>query len=413
MSLAARGALGALSVIALLVAGACSRVVETKDIAPVPALGYAKSCHSTLGSYFLPRALLQIKVEAGDKIVSDGLVATPIMVADREQTFCLDYLSLPTSEDIVTAKRDANGLLSVITSEVIDKTPEIARTLTAIGANIALQTGRGAQLTEARPGDSVELEFDPFTWRELALANKALRRFGFCLYVEDYSFPKPRRSAARLDAVAQRWCERPWHYRRPEVSLARLPVPSEVMKTGVLYRPNATHKIVILRKADPGRRGARHWKLFQTKRVQVPNVSPVLSLGVDRAAFTSRKTTLKFNGGVLTDVQIEKGSELVGFVSIPLAVAKAVVDVPAQIVKLRIADTQNAGALLTAQSQLLDAIARHEEVLAGGGGGRSTVGGGRRRALIRNTSYSTGLLIGGCRDAGGGPACDNLPNVRR
>ncbi|MCF8475764.1 MAG: hypothetical protein K9G60_01950 [Pseudolabrys sp.] len=389
--------------VALLALGACARVVETKDL-KVQALGYSPTCHSTLGAYHLPRALLRLKVTADAKITSTGLEATTTMVADRAQTFCLDFLSLPTTKDIVTAQRDVSGLLSAITSEVEDRSPVIAASLTAIGENIVLQ-GRRSLGETAQSGDSVNLEFDPFIWRELDLANKALHRFGFCLYVEGYSFPTKHRSSGNLAEAAQRWCERPYRYEWPGSEYAELPVAPDVMQTGVLYRPNATHKVVIMRKSDPGRRGAGGWKLFQTKRVEMPNVSPVLSIGVDRATFASRKTTLKFNRGVLTDVAIDKTSELAGFVSIPLGVAKAIVDVPAQIIQLRIADTGNEIALLNAQSQLIDAIASRDKEIAGG---ERSAGGGRRAALATNTSYRTGLLIGGCRDAGGGDACNAL-----
>lgn len=395
----------ALALALSLSAAACTRVVETGGLA-VPATGYAPTCRSTLGAYYLPRALLKLNVTAGPTTISTaGLNASTTMVADRAQAFCLDYLAQPNSEDVVTARRDEHGLLSVVTSSVTDKTPDIAKSVAAIAENIAIQNGRDAAAGE--PVDTLDLEFDPFVWRELDLANKALRRFGFCVYVEGHSFAASNgASPAQAVSEAERWCEKPWPYHPRSDELARLPVPPETMRTGILYRPNAARKIVVMRKTDPGRRGARHWTLYQTRRVEMPNASPVLVIGVDRAAFANRKTTLKFNGGVLTDVTVDKKSELAGFVSIPLVVAQAIVDVPTQIVQVRIADTDNQIALLNAQSQLLDAIANYKK--NGPEGARSARLGDGRSAVASNPDYRSGLMIQGCRDAGGRDECDKL-----
>lgn len=385
--------------LAALLATACTRVIETAPLtapAEVNALGFAPTCQSALGAYYLPRALIRIKAAASANVTSlpsGGLEADTKFVADREQTLCLDYLALPTSQDVVTVQREPNGLLSSVYSNVEDRTPQIVNSLVAIGTNIALERGRTGLFDTAQPNETLDVEFDPFVWGELMVANDALRRFGFCVYVEGHTFPAHGRSAADLLAAGQRWCTAPYAgpHRPTRDEFATLPVPIEVMKTGILYRPNVPHKIVIMRKADPG--GSGKWMLYQTKRVDVPNVSPVLSIGVERAMFTTRKTTLTFNKGVLTDVTIDKGSELVGFVSIPLAVAKAMVDVPGQIVKLRITDTNNQIALLDAQSKLIQSIASYKNVV-----GVNPAIGVRSTALpeVRNAQ-----IIGACMDAGG------------
>jgi len=192
-----------------------------------------------------------------------------------------------------------------------------------------------------------------------------MRRFGFCLYVEGYSFPAAGLDAQRMTMAAQRWCD--WNglppYEDPAERFSALPVPLETMRAGVLYRPNMTHKIVILYKKDPN--GPGPWTLYQTKRLDMPNVSPVLSIGVERATFTERQTTLNFNLGVLTDVAVNKKSELVGFVSIPLTVAQAIVSLPQQLVTLRITDVNNQTALLNAQNSLLQAVALYQSTVAG------------------------------------------------
>src|SRR5262249_33614448 len=168
--------------------------------------------------------------------------------------------------------------------------------------------------------------------------------------------PDPR----AIRAAAEQWCETaaPQPYEHPAQYLSALPVPPEIMSTGLLYRPRIAHKVVLMSKGDPG--GRDRWVPYLTKRVEMPNISPVLSFGIQRALFTNRVTTVYFDQGVLTDVSVNKGSELLGFVSIPLVVAKAVVAVPAQIIQFRILDTQNQTALLNAQGQLIQAVTDYQ-----------------------------------------------------
>ncbi|HEY1544323.1 MAG TPA: hypothetical protein VGG01_18130 [Xanthobacteraceae bacterium] len=381
---------------------ACTQVLETQTFIPAPD-GPVSVCQSTLGAYYLPRGLLRLNViaSAADKattITSGGLDATINMVADRAQAFCLDYLSLPTAQDIITVQRGSNGLLQSITSDVTDETPAIVQTLAATSENLAIAAARSGELTAASAGESIDVEFDPFVWAELIEVKRALRRFGFCIYVEGYSFPTRGLGPAEALKAGREWCSRA---RVPEpvdpsMFFSTLPVPPEAMGHGVLYRPNAVHKVVILRKPDPF--GPGPWTLYQVKRVELPNVSPILSIGVERALFARRKTAINFQNGILTDVSIDKGSELVGFVSIPLSVAKAIVDVPGQILTIRYNDTNNQIALLNAQSQLLQTIQTSPNAPAASD---LEFKSGAISDATRSGALRDGQFIGACTNAGG------------
>jgi hypothetical protein len=384
-----------------LIASACTEVVGTIPV-DVAAYGPEPVCRSTLGAYYLPRALIHFTASKDDTAgtVTGALSSPPLnMVPDRTQPLCLDYLSLSTAQDVVTVQRDpSTGLLASISSDVTDRTPQIINSLVATAENLTIAAARQASLTT---GDTLDIEFDPFVPPELAAAKVALRRFGFCLYVEGHSFPAVAGDAQQMLARAHQWCDAPGlpPYPDPAERFSALPVPPETMHAGVLYRPNMTHKIVILYKKDPN--GPGPWTLYQTKRLDMPNVSPVLSIGVERAMFTERQTTLNFNEGVLTDVAVNKKSELVGFVSIPLAVAQAIVSIPQQIVTLRISDINNQTALLNAQNSLLQAVATYQSTIASN---PLSAAGTPQSARLRG-----GQLIGGCLDAHGPPeVCANL-----
>ena len=59
----------------------------------------------------------------------------------------------------------------------------------------------------------------------------------------------------------------------------------------------------------------------------------------ERSAFVKRTTRLDFDAGVLKDITIEKPSELVEFMEIPLVLTQALVKIPAEVIKVRLAST--------------------------------------------------------------------------
>jgi hypothetical protein len=374
----------------------CQHVVETVAVSPAP-LGFAPTCHSALGAYYLPRRLLSLHATAGaTDIALTGLELPPLMIADRRQPFCLDHLSQVNSRDIIAVDRDERGLLTAVSSDVEDRTPDIAKKLIATGENLAIASLRSAALQAAADKDELHIEFDPFNWEELTLAKKALRRFGYCVYLEGESFEAHSNDARSLLEAGSNWCsrERVSPSRHVQDRFSALPVPPDAAVTGILYRPNISYKVVVLRRSDPER---GPWKIYQTKRIDMPNIAPVMAVGVERAMFAKRETALKFEQGVLTDVAVKKGSELEGFVEIPLAVAHAIVDVPAQIVQVRIADNTNQAVLLNAQLQLMDTLSKLPNGVPVDRSARlrSARAGGANTMEARNGSF-----LGACTDAG-------------
>jgi hypothetical protein len=401
--------------LALLTLGTMSgcAVVETDAISPKALAYHMPSCRSAFGAYYLPRRILSLHATAGANQISlQGLDLPPLMAADKRQPFCLDHLALPTSRDIVTVERDsATGLLLSISSDVEDRTPEIAKKLIATGENLAIAAARSGALQTVSEKDELHVDFDPFDWQELMMAKLALKRFGFCVYIEGEMFDSAPDAKSMFNA-AGKWCSQDYvpqttrWYTRSKTP----PVPDDASVAGVLYRPNVPYKVVILRQSDPGR---GPWTIYQTKRIEMPNVSPVMVVGVERAMFTKRETTLRFEQGVLTDVAVKKGSELEGFVEIPLAVAHAIVDVPAQIVQIRIADTTNQTVLLNAQMQLMDTISKLPEGVPIDRSAR--LRNGRIGARGGANDLRAGRILGSCMDAGSTPeACRSvLRDARR
>ena len=347
---------------------ACTTVFETGNLNETEGV----ACRSSAGAYYMPRVLVRIALkratEPGRGFQLDKETPKFPTVADRRhQPYCLDYLASPTSKDVIAVERGTNGLLQKVYSNVKDRSTQIALTLIQTGALFA-KAGLRSGVLGAGPQETVDFTFDPFDPQELSEINRAMRRFGFCAYIENHSFEDGAINP-------QAWCSDPNQERyvnQYNMMLATTPIRPEAMSTGILYRPNATHKLVIRRKSDPT--GREPWALFMTKHMEWPNVSPIFSIGVYRALFTTRLTELKFENGVLTNVSIDKGSELESFSQIPLAVATAIVQLPTEIIQLRINDTKDQTSLASAEMALITTLADLNKTTMNNPGAVATMG---------------------------------------
>jgi hypothetical protein len=350
----ARRIQAAAAVMAMSVLGGCQQILVT-----VPLLDDAgQTCKSAAGAYFLPKKVIAFTITqpAGNPAYSLNFVGTS-PVADRMRAFCLDYLGSPLAEDTVHVNRE-NGLLTLISSVADDKTKDIAEKLIEVGVIAA--TGNpnfGFRSTKIKSGTDfilADYKFDPFDRQQLAEVNAALApTYGYCVIVEDHTIDPDHYQA---------YCNNPRGtlrpasgrapvYKAPPVVAELPPLEPDAGTTGILYRPNLTHQLITMRRRDPQSRNP--WEVFRTTQLEMPNVAPVFSVGVERSMFVKRTTRLEFDAGVLRDITIEKPSELVEFMEIPLVLAQAIVKIPAEVVKLRLASTSNQKLLIDAQRDLL------------------------------------------------------------
>jgi hypothetical protein len=332
--------------LASLLAGC--KIVDTQPI----RMANGQLCQTALGAYFLPKSNIKITITQGDAALPPKFTLNdPTPTADRNQIYCLDYLGSPLAEDTVNVIREDLGTLARITSIADDKSKAIALKALQIGL-IAATGNPDVELRDADFGTLgteqllISHDFDPFDRPKLAEINTVLGSvYGYCLTVDGHTLPS---------AHTQSYCSAPRNYeiKRQTSSpdepsaLANL----EEANRGILYRPNQTFQLLVFRR-PPKSYGV--WKLYQTKQVEMPNIAPIFSIGVDRTMFVKRTTTLEFENGVLKNIFIEKPSEALEFVEIPLRVVQALVKVPAEIVKVRIAATNNQKQIIEAQQGLI------------------------------------------------------------
>lgn|GEM_PF-2050801 len=395
----------ALPTVTALVLGGCAMVGSAPTFVEEP--GVTVGCHSTLGSYSLPKAVLRIQITKKKTDPFHVLQSIDVArVPDNQHTFCLDYLRSPTSSDqirvlknkikaeqttpaatiefktiaelrtaqkrvVKSVSQETTPFLQLIASKAVDHTAGIIRRF--IRAAFILLTNKG-DFTSARSafgskfgtGDDLpivvaDFQIDPFDYREMARLNDAVRRYGFCFALEDYTFERSVYSAdgycrSPLKAAS----ERP-PFTAEVVQAMHYVVPKPV--DGVYYRPRAAYRLSVYIKEDPNGRGV--WRLGQLKNFQMENMMPILSVGVSRTIFATRRTGLVFDDGTLTNVCISKGSELEAAIEIPLDVVYGLIALPSETIRAAINDAATAKDLLVAQSRLVDAQNRYINFLNG------------------------------------------------
>lgn len=96
------------------------------------------------------------------------------------------------------------------------------------------------------------------------------------------------------------------------------------------------------------------------KTIYLPNEAPVITLDVTRPAWADQVTTLVFEKGVLTQAILNRPSETLAFLKIPVDLVKAIVGLPMDLIKFRVDNITQGNQLLQAQ---IDEIKLKQQLL--------------------------------------------------
>ncbi|WP_217578410.1 hypothetical protein [Mesorhizobium sp. GbtcB19] len=343
-----------------MLVSACSQsMLETGSVEGPAGLATASppgACHVNAGAYFLPKRLVHVEIGGSPANYGLKLIANTELVSDTTDTFCLDFLLSAFSNDRVGIQRSENGLLARIYTFADDRSKPIANAIIqATGDLIAASKaqeladlGRSAQLQLSDTALYATLDYDPFDRREAEAVNKALRPFGYCVYMDD-----------RDDPYVEGWS--PQLCRQPSAGRAVYPDQQEradarkLMQRGVLYRPELSHRIKILRKKDPDS-PSEPWLLAGTEYVSMPNHAPIFALGVNRAMFVTAETDVVFENGLLKNVTVVKPSELNAAVDIPLYAAQVALSIPAATLSIFQNEAANRKELWQTNAELIQTL---------------------------------------------------------
>lgn len=342
------------SVLVLALTG-CAMVQSDYVIAPATV----RDCAENSVAYHLPRTRVEVTVESYLTTPRRNVLTVGQSTktqTDNRWTFCLETIGNPFSRDQIGVELNG-GLLARVFTDADDKSIEIFEKVGAAVVDGIVGEKKGRVDLTAAQIEKNKLTFgpyyvDPFSRFEMGALNRTLEPLGYCLHLEPEGDPYVPASMPDLCGLPFAAEPRPIADNIADLRAEQILPPQP---WGVLYRPLLTHQLRVLRRKDPGL--PTPWRLAKRHFVHLPNAAPIFGVEVERAAFTRRKTQLTFKDGVLADSTIDKGSELNELVSLPLTLAQLIVSLPAEVLRVRLANTDAQADLVEANIALLDKIA--------------------------------------------------------
>lgn len=326
------------------------------DIGPASAGLGRPRCASNLASYAVPKAVLLI-----DAARSAGVESVAIDVTRKpDKWYCLDFTGSPTAAETITVSmggssgQSATPFLQAVHSTSIDETALILNKIIDTIFTVLANTNRGGE-EGVQPDKKSHFEVDPFDAAELATVNRALRAYRLCLVLAGYSYDDST-------ATDQRYCDDPAGLAASgrqalelRTSIAEAP---SIKEPGLYIRVRASYEMRVYALDKKG------WRLQKTKPLSLENLSPLIQVSVDRAAFTQVKMAFVFRDGTLDKFCVVKGSEAAGFISIPIRVLNGIGAAPRRAAEARISATTGDAdvvAKLTELVQVQNAFAAYQK----------------------------------------------------
>ena len=292
---------------------------------------------STGVDYSLPAGILTLRIHRADLgnsyIAYIPSISQPSIVPDPGFTYTLTHDPRFTASDNLVVHKTDSGLLQKVDLKSNDETGDVIVTAVDLAKSIFLGIP-----SEATPPATIlgiesarvlvfEAQFDPFNQtvleKVLSAASEATHNAN---------------GNSRLSLSAR--------FERSGVAVGAEQIAKPTLCTAsICYREMATFDLII-------RDGTK--EVFRQK-VGLPDKTRISGFSIERAAFVEKRTILDFSNGVLKQIQVDKPSQAVKLLRIPLDIASAVIAIPAEIIQLKIDTTSDTDKLHDARTKELDA----------------------------------------------------------
>ncbi|WP_139311603.1 hypothetical protein [Desulfovibrio sp. DV] len=263
-----------------------------------------------------------------------------ITTVDPTQVYSLQYVpGSASNDDITIAVKDffissVNTTTEDQSAAIAKKSVELIKQAILLGTGLpgAAPTGGAAQISPSAKPEAFDVEIDPIDI--LNFVNKGTGIEGTS------NVPNP--------------C----HMFPDEIQInvnALIPpgAISSADKTGgdgVRYRAAFPYRVLVT--ATAGIAVARRIERI----VLLPNESPAYLFDLRRTAFVKKTYAVQFENGFLTSAKINKPSELLAGVSLPVDIIKSIASIPAEIIQLKINYNSQQQALLEAEKTKFESL---------------------------------------------------------
>ena len=309
-------------------------------------------------AYYLPTANLLLKATAkvvvtkqadGGTIVSAKLAElvfepTVQIVPDTDQVFALQYCVSVFSNDDLKFSVGPSGLLEGINLTAEDRITNIITQL-ADAPRIILQGDQAAEARAFKAGDEAVRDGMLLTTETRDYTNNF-----FILTAEIRKKTAERSWTINVDGTAEQssTVDAGFTINFSDQRSRHIHSGDKQVYEGILSRPLQTVIMTITKKGAPTTPAVEY-------QLAIPDESRMVVMPVKRAAFVKKTYSCKMVNGMLTESALNKPSQVEGFISIPIKIAKAIVSIPAQLLSFRIENIKRQTTLETEQQHLLNA----------------------------------------------------------
>lgn len=265
------------------------------------------------GYYYLPTTLVKCLVSQDENGVIKVAIK-PKIVADMRQQYYLKYKQYANANDNLKLEFDENNLLKSVDLIADDQTDEIIVKLAEGIKDIV--PGSTTELVAQQMIDS--FYFSPFIAADIDTANSILQKYGLSVAIQDIY-----------------------------ASASSLPVPRPAADTininGIYYRPYIPLRLKV-QSSDNS---------YSNETVlHLPDPSQVAQFELKRSWLVKKTNKVIFENGNIDNYEIDKPSQTLAFIAIPIELAKAVLSIPATIFQFKIDITTKNKELLEVKNEL-------------------------------------------------------------
>lgn len=311
--------------------------------------------------YYLPKSIIKInskvKVVISEKtsalktnceIIEQSFTITSETIPDNQNLFLLDYKGYGFSADDVKFVIDSKGLLNSVNIIAEDRLAEIIKTISG-----ATKTTLSKNSIQRSLKSSEKLKTHEFSKIFKILPENLIN-----VNVQNWLINITNNDSGKCYTVDAGFEIKIANYRNSNLSQR----PNNNIQTnlsdsimGIVTKPLKNVTFSIIPKSN---------QLDTLNILDVNIIDPnlVFVVPIKRSAFVERKQTITLNEGTLLSNQIVKPSSYEGLVSIPINIGKAIASIPAQLISVKIDNTNNIKTLSEAQKELVKLQAELEQL---------------------------------------------------
>jgi hypothetical protein len=326
-------ATAALGVVALLLASCTPNTFSTY-------VDYKRQHGVLQGPYYLPRTLLTLTITTTG--TDDTITAAKKVAPDPNAKLLYRFEPSGFSDDTLEVQTDESGLLNSVSSLTTDRSGDIA---VKIAETLFTVATRGAALPTADAPVTKTIfqgTFDPFDQREKNWMKSELAGRKFCILVGTEVASSPDTQCGVKPSPPQGVGS--------SAAFARS-IDKDFEYPEIFYRRTKPTPIRVLKYND----AMKKWDTVWYGQESIFDKSELYEVALSRSEFIKRQTVLTFTNGALTGIKLDKPSEVLAAVSIPVKILRIAFAIPLAGLQQETASVKAQTDLADQQSKLINA----------------------------------------------------------